>query len=466
MLSVHTSPLDQPGTGDAGGLNVYVAETARLLAEGGTEVEIFTRARSSDDPPVAELAPGVLVRHIVAGPFEGLSKNDLPGQLCAFAAGVMRTEARQDPDWYDLVHSHYWLSGQVGWLAAERWHVPLVHTMHTMAKVKNLTLADGDSPEPKIRVIGEQQVVAEADRLLANTGDEAAQLVDLYGADPDRIAVVPPGVDLGVFTPTTDRAAVRRRLGLPVEGQVLLFVGRIQPLKAPDVLVRAVAELVARDPRRRSQLTVAVLGGPSGTGLEHPEQLQQLTAELGLSGVVRFHAPVGRPVLADWYRAADLVAVPSYSESFGLVAVEAQACGTPVVAARVGGLVTAVRDGVSGVLVDGHKPSAWADVIGRLIDDPTRLAALSTGAVGHASGFGWQATVDATLQAYAAARVEHRHRYRQVATAASLASSGSQSASSSVSTSVATSVSTAAGRLDLSELDDLATMSSLVAVAP
>ena len=437
MLSVHTSPLDQPGTGDAGGLNVYVAETARLLAEGGTEVEIFTRARSSDDAPVAELAPGVLVRHIVAGPFEGLSKNDLPGQLCAFAAGVMRTEARQDPDWYDLVHSHYWLSGQVGWLAAERWHVPLVHTMHTMAKVKNLTLAVGDSPEPKIRVIGEQQVVAEADRLLANTGDEAAQLVDLYGADPARIAVVPPGVDLSVFTPTTDRAAVRRRLGLPVAGQVLLFVGRIQPLKAPDVLVRAAAELVARDPQRRTQLTVAVLGGPSGTGLEHPEQLQQLTAELGLGDVVRFHPPVSRPVLADWYRAADLVVVPSYSESFGLVAVEAQACGTPVVAARVGGLVTAVRDGVSGVLVEGHDPSAWADVIGRLVDDPARLAALSTGAVRHAAGFGWQATVDATLEAYAAARVEHRQRHQQ-----------------------------AGARLDLSELDGLASMSSLVAVAP
>jgi len=453
MLSVHTSPLDQPGTGDAGGLNVYVAETARLLARGGTEVEIFTRARSSDDPPVAELAPGVLVRHIVAGPFEGLSKNDLPGQLCAFAAGVMRTEARQEPDWYDLVHSHYWLSGQVGWLAAERWHVPLVHTMHTMAKVKNLTLAEGDSPEPKIRVIGEQQVVAEADRLLANTADEAAQLVELYGADPARIAVVPPGVDLGVFTPTTDRAALRRRLGLPVEGQVLLFVGRIQPLKAPDVLVRAVAELVARDPRRRSQLTVAVLGGPSGTGLEHPEQLQQLTAELGLSDVVRFHAPVSRPVLADWYRAADLVAVPSYSESFGLVAVEAQACGTPVVAARVGGLVTAVRDGVSGVLVDGHSPAAWADVLGGLIDDPSRRAALAGGAVRHAAGFGWQATVDATLEAYGQAHAEHRRRSHALETPAVPGAAGPAP-------------SPASGRLDLAELDDLASLSSLVAVAP
>ena len=160
MLSVHTSPLEQPGTGDAGGLNVYVVETAKRLARAGTEVEIFTRATSSDLPPITQLAPGVLVRHIVAGPFEGLSKNDLPGQLCAFAAGLMQVEAWQEPGWYDLVHSHYWLSGQVGWLAADRWNVPLVHTMHTMAKVKNASVAEGDSPEPAGRVIGEEQVVA------------------------------------------------------------------------------------------------------------------------------------------------------------------------------------------------------------------------------------------------------------------------------------------------------------------
>jgi D-inositol-3-phosphate glycosyltransferase len=402
MLSVHTSPLDQPGTGDAGGMNVYVAETARRLAERGTEVEIFTRATSGTSRCTEELAPGVLVRHVVAGPLEGLSKNDLPGQLCAFASGVLRVEAHHDPGWYDLVHSHYWLSGQVGWLTADRWHVPLVHSMHTMAKVKNLTLAEGDTPEPKGRVIGEEQVVAAADRLVANTADEARELVDLYAADPGRVSVVPPGVDLEVFDPRArgGRQGARRRLGLPTCGEVLLFVGRIQPLKAPDVLVRAAAELLAADPARRERLTVVVLGGPSGTGLEKPQALQELAAALGVADVVRFHPPVGRTELADWYRAADVVVVPSHSESFGLVAVEAQACGTPVVAARVGGLLTAVRDGVTGLLVDGHDPRVWSGALGGLLDEPLRSRRMGAAAAVAARRFGWDATVDALLELY------------------------------------------------------------------
>jgi len=412
MLSVHTSPLEQPGTGDAGGMNVYIVETAARLAARGTEVEIFTRATSSDAEPVTELVPGVLVRHVTAGPFEGLSKDDLPGQLCAFTAGVMRVQARREPDWYDLVHTHYWLSGQVGWLAAERWNVPLVHTMHTMAKVKNALLADGDRPEPAGRIIGEEQVVAAADRLVANTTEEAGQLVDLYGADPARVAVVPPGVDLGVFTPggPRGRAGARRRLGLDPDADLLLFVGRIQPLKAPDVLVRAAAHLVAGRGGAHRRLQVAVVGGPSGSGLDRPEELQRLVADLDLDGVVHFHAPAPREVLADWYRAADLVAVPSYSESFGLVAIEAQACGTPVVAAAVGGLRTAVADGVSGLLVDGHDPAAWARAVGGLLDDVGRRDAMAAAAVGHAGRFSWDSTVDTTLDVYADAVERHRTR--------------------------------------------------------
>jgi len=400
MLSVHTSPLEQPGTGDAGGLNVYVVEVAKRLAARNIEVEVFTRATTGGLPPEVELVPGVQVRHVTAGPYEGLGKEDLPGQLCAFAAGVMRAEAARPEGWYDLVHSHYWLSGQVGWLAADRWRVPLVHTMHTMARVKNTHLAKGDTPEPTGREIGEAQVVEAADRLVANTDGEARELIDLYDADPARVRVVPPGVDLDTFTPG-DTAAARAELGLPADAHVLLFVGRIQPLKAPDVLLKAAADLLARRPALREHLVVAVVGGPSGSGLAKPKALQKLADKLGITPQVRFVPPAARERLAQWYRAADLVAVPSYSESFGLVAVEAQACGTPVVAAAVGGLPTAVGD--SGILVDGHDTTDWSHAIESLITDPARRADLSRTAVHHAPQFSWDHTTERLVEVYAEA---------------------------------------------------------------
>jgi D-inositol-3-phosphate glycosyltransferase len=399
MVSVHTSPLDQPGTGDAGGMNVYVVELAKRLAAAGVAVEVFTRATQSDLPPAVLLAPGVTVRHVVAGPFEGLSKDDLPAQLCTFAREVLREEAKHDAGWYDLVHSHYWLSGQVGALAADRWGVPLVHSMHTMAKVKNAALPAGDRPEPVARVIGEQQVVDAADMLIANAEGEATQLVDLYGAAPERVVTIHPGVDLDVFRPV-DRAQARARLGLPVDAAVISFVGRVQPLKAPDVLVRAVAELVRRDPTLRTRLVVPIIGGPSGSGANQPEHLVALAAELGIGDVLRLVPPVDQHRLADWYAAASLVCVPSYNESFGLVAIEAQACGTPVVAAAVGGLTTAVRSGVTGLLVAGHDPLDYADAIGSLLDHPAQLAALRRAAVEHAASFSWAQTAAHTLAAY------------------------------------------------------------------
>ncbi|MDQ2758658.1 MAG: D-inositol-3-phosphate glycosyltransferase [Actinomycetota bacterium] len=405
MLSVHTSPLAQPGTGDAGGLNVYVAEVARQLAARGTEVEVFTRATTGALPPVVEMVPGVTVRHVVAGPFEGLAKHDLPGQLCAFAAGVMRAEAARPQGWYDVIHSHYWLSGQVGWLASDRFDIPLVHTMHTMARVKNRHMADGDTPEPAGREIGEVQVVEAADRLVANTELEKRELVDLYDADPTRVEVVPPGVDLDVFTPGDERRA-RAAVGVPADAVMLLFVGRIQPLKAPDVLLRLAAELVRRDPRLRQRLVVGVLGGPSGSGLTRPEALIELATQLGILDLVRFVPPVDRATLATWYQAADLVTVPSYNESFGLVAIEALACGTPVVAAKVGGLPAAV--GAAGVLVEGHDTVRWADAVGGLLGDPARRHELSRRAVDHAAGFGWGATTHRLLDVYADARDSRR----------------------------------------------------------
>ena len=271
MISLHTSPLDQPGTGDAGGMNVYVIELSKRLAQRGIDVDIFTRATSSTLPPVMETTEGVTVRHITSGPFEGLSKAELPGQLCTFAREVLRAEAGQDQGHYDAVHSHYWLSGQVGALARDRWGVPLVHSMHTMAKVKNDALAEGDTPEPMARVIGEEQVVNAADMLIANTDAEAKQLINLYDADAGRVEVVHPGVDLDVFRPTS-KAEARAAFGLPADAHVLLFAGRIQPLKAPDVLLRAVADLLDRSPELRPDWSCPSSAAPPAAGSSTPSR--------------------------------------------------------------------------------------------------------------------------------------------------------------------------------------------------
>jgi D-inositol-3-phosphate glycosyltransferase len=400
VLSVHTSPLDNPGTGDAGGMNVYIAESAKRLADRNVAVDIFTRSTSPDLPPTVEAFPGVTVHHVEAGPYGGLQKNDLPGQLCAVTAGVMRQEAKLAEGEYDLVHSHYWLSGQVGWLASERWRVPLVHTMHTMAKVKNLALTEGDTPEPAVRVIGEEQVVKAATRLVANTHREAAELIEHYDADAQRVDVIHPGVDLDIFNPSVSKIATRQKLNISADDFVLLFVGRIQPLKAPDVLLNAVSEMISLRPNLQSKLKVLICGGPSGSGLEHPQSLSDLANQLGISSIVEFLAPRPANQLVDLYRAADLVVVPSHSESFGLVAVEAQACGTPVVAAAVGGLVTAVKNDYSGLLLGNHQPKNWAQTILTLLDKPELLNQLSLNAIQHASKFSWSVTADALLETY------------------------------------------------------------------
>jgi D-inositol-3-phosphate glycosyltransferase len=259
-----------------------------------------------------------------------------------------------------------------------------------------------------MRAIGEAQVVEAADRLIASTASEAAQLVELYGADPARVEVVAPGVDLTTFSPG-DRRQARRRLDLPDDAVMLLFVGRIQPLKAPDVLLRAAAAMVDTEPALRDRLVVVVVGGPSGSGLEEPEQLSKLAVSLGIADLVRFERPASQRVIADYYRAADVTVVPSHNESFGLVALESQACGTPVVAARVGGLVTAVADGRSGVLVDGHNPDDYAGVLRSIVETPARRAELSAGALAHAAGFGWDATVDRVLEVYASSTPPATH---------------------------------------------------------
>lgn len=376
LLSAHTSPLEQLGGGDAGGMNVYVLETARRLARRGVAVDVFTRTDAQ--PSTVEIEPGVRVRSIAEG---------------CIALAVM-----EDEDAFDLVHSHYWLSGQIGLVAAERRGIPLVHSMHTMGRVKNLSLAIGDRAESSARISAELEIVRLADRLVANTAQERDELVGLYGADADHVDIVHPGVDLEVFTPHP-QGDVRRRLGVAIDEQMVLFAGRLQPHKGPDIAIEAIARL-------SPPVRLVIVGGPSGTGTEHPEALAELATDLGVADRVTFVPPVDQRQLADWYAAADVVCVPSHSESFGLVAVEAQACGTPVVAAGVGGLPTAVVDGVTGVLVASHDPGDYAAALGTVLNDRGLRTTMGAKATMHAAGFTWETTVDRLLATYerAAAR--------------------------------------------------------------
>ena len=374
-------------------------QTAEQLAAAGVAVEMFTRATSSEQPPIVQVKDGITVHHVAAGPFEGLSKTDLPSQLCAFTAGVLRAEAAHPVGYFDVIHSHYWLSGQAGWLASERWNIPLVHSAHTLAKVKNRDLAADDSPEPFTRVVGEEQVVAESDALVANTSAEADELVGLYRADPDKIVVAPPGVNTDVFRPG-DRAAARRALDLPDNAIVLGFAGRIQALKAPDVPLRAVARLRRLNPDLAARIRMLIVGGPSGPGTGYPKHLMELVSQLGLADSVRFLPPRRGADLATVFQACDTVCVPSHNETFGLVALEAQACGTPVVAAAVGGLTTAVADGYSGILVDGHDETDWAHALEKLLSDPARRDLLGAGALDHAHKFTWTHTATNLAQTY------------------------------------------------------------------
>jgi D-inositol-3-phosphate glycosyltransferase len=398
-LMVHSSPLDQAGMGDAGGMNVYVVESAKKMAQAGVGVDIFTRANHANLPESVEIAEGVNVKHLVAGPFEGLSKEELPSQLGALTSSFMNHQKELPNNYYSLLHSHYWISGQLGWMVSERTGIPLIHTMHTTAKVKNLNLAEGETPEPHTRAIGEEQVIKASTGLIANTDAEAASLVSLYDACPDNVFVVAPGVDLQTFSPGSGKASARVKLNIAPDAIMITFVGRIQPHKGPDVLLRAAAEMISHTPHLRAKLAVVIMGGASGSG-DELEKLKVLAKFLKIEGVTHFINPVLRDHLADWYRASDLVCVPSYSESFGLVALEAQACGTPVVATAIGGLRTAVSDGISGSLVDGHDPKAWSAVISRLITEPARRLLLSMGAVEHASHFGWENTARKTLDVY------------------------------------------------------------------
>jgi D-inositol-3-phosphate glycosyltransferase len=390
---VHTSPLEQAGLGDAGGMNIYVIESAKRMAAVGVDVDIYTRKISEDQPEVIEYEKGIRIINLNLP--VGTKKEEIPTLIPALAQEFKEKIRNQG---YSVIHSHYWISGKVAMPAAKEFEIPLVHTMHTMARVKNSALAEGESPEPMIRVQGESQIVEAANALIANTDAEAASLVGLYDACPDNVAVVAPGVDLYNFTP--NRKDARYHLGIDPKKLVISFVGRIQPHKGPEILIRAINEMMTHNPELRPVLQVFITGGASGVKNHEDIRMRELVNWLKLDDVIKFLEPLSREKLPDLYRSSDLVCVPSYSESFGLVALEAQACGTPVVASAVGGLRTAVADGISGVLVDGHNPKAWSSVLARLLMEPQRRILLSLGAVEHASHFGWDATARGTLDVY------------------------------------------------------------------
>jgi D-inositol-3-phosphate glycosyltransferase len=387
VLSLHTSPLAQPGTGDSGGMNVYVRELVSSLAQAGVASEVFVRRWAHHLPDVVDVEPGFRVVHVPAGPVD-LPKEALPEIVDEYCEGV--TEHLLASGDVDAIHANYWLSGLTGHRIKHELNLPLVSTFHTLARVK----AETGDLEPDRRIDAETEVIGCSDAILASSTDEAAQLVRLYGADAERIEIVPPGVDHAFFSPG-DRRGARLASGLG-DHPVLLFVGRIQPLKGLDVAVRALAEVA--DP----EAVLLVVGGPSGPeGDAELARVQLLIDALGLAGRVIFVPPQPHHLLSSYYRSADICLVPSRSESFGLVALEAAACGTPVVAAAVGGLRTLVRHGETGFLVDSRDPSGYAAHVDAILADPGLAARLSANAVSEASAYRWSTTAARLRRLYA-----------------------------------------------------------------
>ncbi len=380
MISLHTSPLLQPGSGDSGGMNVYVREVASALAQAGVECTTYTRADRPGLAPEVQVEPGHRVVHVSAGPFD-LSKEALPDQLDTFTARVL-DHIRSGPG-VDVVHGNYWLSGVAGHRLKHDLGVPLVSTFHTLARVK----AEGGDMEPAWRDRAEADVIGCSDAICVSCPEEERQFRRLYGAPPGRIEIVPPAVEHAFFAPG-DRGGARRAVGLPTDRPIVLFVGRVQPLKAPDLAIRALAAMT-HHPRS----LLVIVGGASGTdGDEEAALARRLAAELGVDDRVRFVPPQPHHILSSWYRAADLVIVPSRSESFGLVALEAAACGIPVVASAVGGLLNIVHDGVTGHLVDGRDQDRYARAMTQLLDDPAGAAAMGVAAAVRARRFTWSFT--------------------------------------------------------------------------
>ena len=391
-LALHTSPLSQPGTGNAGGMNVYVDELATTMARRGVASVVFTRRTHIHQPQVIEPVPGYRVVHISAGPPAGLPPAELAPLVPRFAQGVVDWIGR-NRETFDVIHSHYWLSGEAGVRVKESLGLPLANSFHTLGRVKDAAHRQGEPLSPSIRVRTEEEVIALADCVIAATPYEFDDLLEHYGASPERLRLSPPGVDHRLFSPG-DRGDARRRLGMGDE-PIVLFVGRIQAHKGVDTAIRMLAAMPSLVAAGLGPPQLAIVGGPSGPhGEDELEHLRSLATDLGLSHRVRFVPPQPHNQLADFYRAADVLVMPSRSESFGLVAVEAQACGLPVVATRVGGLAYTVADTESGLLVDGHEPEPFAAAVTAILDHPEFGETLAAGASKFAARFSWPVAAD------------------------------------------------------------------------
>ncbi len=397
ILSMHTSPLAQPGTGDGGGMNVYVRELATALARSGVECEVFTRAERPSDPAVVTVEPGFRVHHVPTGPLAEVAKEELPGLVDEWTEAVgwrlERLEAEGRP--VAALHANYWLSGVAGHRLKHRLELPLLVTFHTLDRVKADASPEAISfAEPARRATAEAEIVGCSDAVLASCSVEADQLIELYGAPPERIALVAPGVEHAFFAPG-DQVQARRAVGLPIEVPLVLFVGRIQPLKGPSLAVDTLAA-ARRFGGRAGRASLVLVGGPSGPhGADELDAVQRSIERHGLQRQVRILAPQRHETLSTYFRACDLCLVPSHSESFGLVALEAAACGRPVVAAAVGGLTTIVEDARTGFLVDGRDPADLARPVASILNDADLAARLGRHAARSSRAYTWrQAATD------------------------------------------------------------------------
>jgi len=387
ILSYHTSPLAQPGTGDGGGMNVCVRELAAALARLGHDVDVYTRADSPALAASVRVEPGLVVHHVEAGPARELAREELREYVDAFADRVAESFRRHGRP--AAIHANYWLSGLAGHRLKHEFELPLLTTFHTLEHVKAATYA-AESDE---RAGEERRIIGCSDAILASCDVEAEQIIQLYGADPARVHVVPLGVEHAVFAPGY-RPQARRALGFDEVTPLLVFVGRLQRLKGVDLALETQVEL-----RSRGHVThLAIVGGPSGPdGRSTLDELHRRVEEAGVVDAVSFVAPQPHELLSTWFRAADATLVPSRAESFGLVALESSACGAPVVASRVGGLTTLVDSGRTGLLVDDRSARAWADAVEWVLDDD-RATALSTNAVLRSRDYTWRSAAHSVAE--------------------------------------------------------------------